>query len=115
MAVKLKNVFYSVANMKETSAFYENILGIPLQFIDRDQWTQFKVDGVTFALGGPEEVPNELRTGAVVTFEVESLDEIKKKLEQNGIKVDEIRDMGDHGKTCYFYDPSNNIVQLYQK
>ena len=101
--------------MKETSKFYEEILGIPLQFLDRDQWAQFKVDGITFALGGPEEVPTELATGAVVTFEVENLNDTKKQLEQSGIKVNDIRDMGSHGKACYFFDPSNNIVQLFQK
>lgn len=113
--MKLKNVFYGVSNMEEMVEFYEKVLGLPLQFVDRDQWAQFKVGDVSFALGGPEEIPENHETGAVVTFEVDNLKETKKNLEKNGIKVSDIRDMGSHGKTCSFYDPSKNIVQLYQK
>ena len=101
--------------MKETSDFYEKVLGIPMQFLDRDQWAQFKVNGVTFALGGPEEVPKALESGAVITFEVENLTATKELLENKGLEVSEIRDMGSHGKTCYFYDPSKNIVQLFEQ
>lgn len=113
--MKFKNVFYGVSNMEETVEFYEKVLGLPLLFVDRNQWAQFNVDGVSFALGGPEEVPEDLTGGAVVTFEVDDLKETKKTLEKNGIKVSDIRDMGSHGKTCSFYDPAKNIVQLYQK
>ncbi|WP_085991181.1 VOC family protein [Oceanobacillus senegalensis] len=113
--IKIKNVFYRVSNMKETSEFYQEVLGLPLQFVDRDQWAQFKVNGVTFALGGREEVPHDLEAGAVVTFEVENLNEARKQLEQHDVQVSDVRDMGGHGSTCYFLDPSKNIVQLYQK
>jgi predicted enzyme related to lactoylglutathione lyase len=112
--IKIKNVFYAVSDVKKTSEFYQNILGLQLQFIDENQWAQFKVNGLTFALGGPDEVPNEIKTGAVVTFEVDDLSEVKDELERTGLKVSEIREMGSHGKTCWFLDPAENIVQLYQ-
>lgn len=51
----------------------------------------------------------------MVTFEVEDIVRFKNELEKNGILVSEIRDMGDHGKTCYFHDPSHNVVQLHEK
>lgn len=113
--IKIKNVYYGVKDMKKTRNFYSEVLGLKLQFNDRNQWVQFKVNDVTFALGGNEEIPPELTSGAVVTFEVEDLQQMINKLHENGIEVSEIRDMGSHGITCYFKDPANNIVQLYQK
>ena len=116
MTTKIKNIFYRVnGNMGETIQFYEDVLGLSLQFNDRDQWAQFKLVDVTFALGGEEEVPDKLEANAVVTFEVENIEKMKTLLEEKGCWVSEIRDMGSHGSTCYFFDPATNIVQLYQK
>ncbi|WP_281242066.1 VOC family protein [Lentibacillus persicus] len=107
-------MYYGVSNMEETKDFYQDVLGLSLQFADRDQWAQFKVNGLTFALGGPKEVPEELKGGAVVTFEVENLNKSIKELQNKGVNISRVRDMGSHGSTCYFRDPSNNLVQLYQ-
>lgn len=113
--VKIKNVYYAVSDVQEASEFYQKTLGLQLQFIDRNQWAQFKVNGETFALGGKEEVPSAVKTGAVVTFEVESLWDAAKKLKENDVEVSETRDMGSHGKTCWFLDPFDNVIQLYEK
>lgn len=113
--IKIKNVYYAVNDMKNTCDFYSDVLGLELQFNDRDQWAQFKVNGVTFALGGEEETPSELTGGAVVTFEVDDLIQTVNQLKENRTEVSEMRDMGSHGITCFFKDPANNLVQLYQK
>ncbi len=112
--VKIKNVYYAVSDVQEASEFYQKMLGLQLQFIDGNQWAQFKVNGETFALGGPEEVPSVAKAGAVVTFEVENLSDAKERLKENNVEVSEVRDMGSHGKTCWFLDPSDNVVQLFE-
>ncbi|MFC2948046.1 VOC family protein [Virgibacillus sediminis] len=112
---RIKNVYYRTNDMKEAIDFYQEVMGLKLQFNDRDQWAQFKVGDVTFALGGTEEVPEKLEAGGVVTFEVENIAAMKKRVEQDGIQVSDVREMGSHGYTCYFHDPSNNMVQLYEK
>ena len=113
--MKIKNVYYGVSDVQGSSEFYQKTLGLELQFIDGNQWAQFNVNGETFALGGPEEVPSAVKTGAVVTFEVESLMLVRKRLKEKNIEVSETRDMGSHGKTCWFLDPSDNVIQLYEK
>ena len=39
----------------------------------------------------------------------------RKRLKENNIEVSETRDMGSHGKTCWFLDSSDNVIQVYEK
>lgn len=113
--VKVKNIYYAVNNVDKMARFYEELFELELQFNDRNQWAQFKVNGFTFALAGPEEVPKGVNHGAIITFEVDDINETVERLKEKGLEVQPIRDMGTHGLTCSFQDPSGNIVQLFQK
>ncbi|MCL6637910.1 MAG: VOC family protein [Alicyclobacillus sp.] len=112
--VRIKNVYYPVADMSEGVAFYQALLGLSPQFVDGERWAQFKVDGVTFALSGEGETPAGLQGGAV-TLEVEDLADAVAELQARGLTVSPVRDMGPHGKTCWLRDPFGNFVQLYSR
>lgn len=114
MLVTVKNVCYPVDNVEVSVNFYQDILGLPLQFVDGTRWAQFRLNGISFALSGRQETPDELRSQAVVTFEVENLESLVSVLQARGVNVSSIRSMNGHGKTCWFCDPSENVVQLFE-
>ncbi|WP_067932451.1 VOC family protein [Alicyclobacillus kakegawensis] len=113
--VRVKNVYLPVADMAAAVRFYESLLGLAPQVVDGERWAQFKVQGVTFALGGMGETPEGVDAGGVVTFEVEDLCGAVERLRSCGVTVSPVRDMGDHGRTCWFRDPFGNPVQLYAR
>jgi catechol 2,3-dioxygenase-like lactoylglutathione lyase family enzyme len=111
--IKIKNVSYAVDDVHEATAFYQDALGITPQFVDGARWAQFRVDGSTFALSAGEETPDGMEAGAVITFEVDNLVDFVRGLRDKGIAVSELREMNGHGSTCWFRDPTGNVVQLY--
>ena len=54
------------------------------------------------------------RAGAVV-LEVEDLSDMREKLTQNGVKVNDIVDMSGHGQYFTAVDPAGNIVQIFAR
>ena len=104
MAVKkFSSAYYVVNNMDQAVNFYQDILGLDVKFRDGDRWTQFDVNGVGVALADPSEGSVPPGGGATVVLEVEDLGEMREKLTQNGVTVNETVDMGGHGK--YFTAP----------
>ena len=64
MDIKIKNVYYRVENMQVVNDFYSRILGLKPQFVDGNNWSQYKIGDNTLALAGPVEAPEELYRGA---------------------------------------------------
>ncbi|MNJ01870.1 Glyoxalase-like domain protein [compost metagenome] len=71
------------------------------------------IGGQNLALAGPRE--SAVEKGAIVVFEVDSLDTAASAIASAGGRVLSQRDMGDHGRTLTFADPSGNICQLFQR
>ena len=116
MAVKkFSSAYYVVNNMDQAVNFYQDILGLDVKFRDGDRWTQFDVNGVGVALADPSEGPVPSGGGATVVLEVEDLGEMREKLTQNGVTVNETVDMGGHGKYFTAVDPAGNIVQIFAR
>jgi predicted enzyme related to lactoylglutathione lyase len=113
-ATTVKNVYYPVNDMRLSVQFYQDVLGLPLQFVDGERWAQFKLNGINFALAGSSETPDVRHTQAFITFEVDSLEEVTYVLHEKGIIFSPIRHMNGHGRTCWFRDPADNVVQLFQ-
>ena len=116
MAVKkFSSAYYVVNNMDQAVNFYQAILGLDVKFRDGDRWTQFDVNGVGVALADPSEGSVPPGGGATVVLEVEELGEMRDKLAQNGVTVNETVDMGGHGKYFTAVDPAGNIVQIFAR
>ena len=111
---KLQNAYYITKNMERAVSFYRDTLGLSIAFQDGNKWAQFKAGASNFSLSSPEQGAFG-RSGGVIIFEVESIDQFEKKIEKSQGSIIEIRDMGDHGKVLTFRDPDENIVQLYQR
>lgn len=116
MAVKkFSSAYYVVKDMDKAVGFYQDILGLNIKFRDGDRWTQFDVNGVAVALADPSEGTVPPGGGGTVVLEVDDLGEMRDKLTQNGVTVNDIVDMGEHGRYFTAVDPAGNIVQIFAR
>jgi catechol 2,3-dioxygenase-like lactoylglutathione lyase family enzyme len=116
MAVKkFSSAYYVVKNMDEAVAFYKDVLGLNVKFRDGNRWTQFDVNGVAVALADPSEGSVPPGGGATVVLEVDNLMETREMLIQKGIPVNDVVDMGGHGKYFTAKDPAGNVVQIFAR
>ena len=116
MAVKkFSSAYYVVKNMDEAVGFYQDVLGLTIKFRDGNRWTQFDVNGVAVALADPSEGAVPPGGGGTVVLEVDNLLETRAQLLQQGVSVNEIVDMGGHGKYFTAKDPAGNIVQIFAR
>ncbi len=116
MAVKkFSSAYYVVKDMDKAVGFYQDILGLNIKFRDGDRWTQFDVNGVAVALADPSEGTVPPGGGGTVVLEVDDLGETRDKLTQNGVTVNDIVDMGGHGRYFTAVDPAGNIVQIFAR
>lgn len=114
MAVKkFSSAYYVVKDMDKAVGFYRDILGLNIKFRDGDRWTQFDVNGVAVALADPSEGTVPPGGGGTVVLEVDDLGEMRDRLIQNGVMVNDIVDMGGHGRYFTATDPAGNIVQIF--
>jgi predicted enzyme related to lactoylglutathione lyase len=93
-------------------AFYEEALGLPLAFRDRDKWSQFKAAPVPFALSSLSEAAPAAH-GSVVVFGTAEIAAFAERIERLGGRHLKSRDMGSHGSVAMFADPENNLFQLH--
>ncbi len=110
--LRVQNTYHIAQDMSRLCAFYQTALGAPLKFADGDRWIQFSLQGTNFSLSSPAEAARNA-PGAVVVFEVDSLDDAEDLLTAEGGHVMERRDMGLHGQVLTFADPEGNVVQLF--
>lgn len=116
MAVKkFSSAYYVVKNMDESVDFYKDVIGLNVKFRDGNRWTQFDINGVGVALADPSEGSVPPGGGATVVLEVDNLMEMREALTKKGIPVNEIVDMGGHGKYFTTKDPSGNVVQIFAR
>jgi len=116
MAVKkFSSAYYVVKNMDQAVSFYKDTLGLNVKFRDGNRWTQFDVNGVAVALADPSEGTVPAGGGGTVVLEVDNLMEMREKLVQSGAMVNDIVDMGGHGKYFTVRDPAGNVVQIFAK
>ncbi len=97
-----------MSNLKETIAFYENILGLR-KTAEWPNYVTFDVGGfdLAFEPGGKKEAKIGHREGMPDVFmEVDDVDEVYRKLKAKGVKfATEPKDQYWGGRTAVFLDP----------
>ena len=112
--VRIQNVYQVTSGMEAALRFYRDMLGMHVKFQDGEKWCQLDAGGGNFALSAPAEAAPGA-TGTVVVLEVDDLEARRAAIEADGVQVDDVRDMGDHGRVLTCRDPDGTIVQLFQR
>jgi predicted enzyme related to lactoylglutathione lyase len=114
MTITLQVAYVVIDGMADNRAFYEDVLGLAPKFADGDRWAQYDLGGTNFALAAPGEAPAGAK-GAILVFQVDDLEAAMQRLASAGTPVEELRDMGAHGRVATFTDPSGNRLQLFAR
>ena len=102
-------------DIEKQARFYQETLGLHLQFRDGNRWVQFQAGDVSFALADPSEAPGVPQGASVPVFEVTELDGAVRELAAGRYAVGTVRDMGAHGRTVMVNDPGGACFVLFQK
>jgi len=113
MIKRINNITFAVSDLKETTRFYENILGLK----KTGEWSNyviFDVGGVDLAFG-PGGKKGRKEAVPDVFMLVDDVDDDYKKLKEKGVKfVSEPKDQYWGGRTATFLDPDENMFILVQ-
>ncbi len=112
---KLRQVYIATDDIERRASFYENVLGLALQFRDGNRWIQFKTGDVSIALASPDESMGAPLDMPVPVFEIDDLDAAVAELRAQGREVGATRDMGTHGRVAMIRDPSGAFLVLFSK
>jgi catechol 2,3-dioxygenase-like lactoylglutathione lyase family enzyme len=108
---KLNVVYLYVRDITRSSAFYRDLLGIPLQ--GDDHWQEADLGGTRFALHEWHEGIGELSSGTIhVSFEVTDLDEASRLLREADVELGSaIQD--EWGAALELTDPDGYRIHLF--
>lgn len=111
--LKIQNVYLATGQATRDADFYRQALGADVRFADEEHWVQLAIAGSNLALAGPRE--SAAPQGAVVVYEVDDIAAHETAIVAAGGTIISQCDMGSHGRTLGFADPSGNIGQLFQR
>jgi catechol 2,3-dioxygenase-like lactoylglutathione lyase family enzyme len=105
---------YPVADVKRSRDFYERILGLKAETNIRDEWIEYGVGGVTFAITPMDTTHKPGVKGGVIAFEVDDLDRTIAELRSNSVSF--TLENGE-SPVCRFavaLDPNGNDVIIHR-
>jgi predicted enzyme related to lactoylglutathione lyase len=107
---RINVVYLYVRDMERSTAFYRDVIGIPLE--GDGHWAEATFsDGVRFAL---HEAHGEVSPGTInVDLEVADIDETVRRLRAAGVEVGEIA-RESFGCFAEFTDPDGYVLELFQ-
>jgi catechol 2,3-dioxygenase-like lactoylglutathione lyase family enzyme len=112
---RIRNITFAVSNLKETTHFYENILGLK-KTAEWSNYVTFDAGGfdLAFEPGGKKGGKVSHKEGAPDIFlEVDDVDEVYKALKTKGVRfVSEPKDQYWGGRTAAFLDPDEYMFIL---
>jgi catechol 2,3-dioxygenase-like lactoylglutathione lyase family enzyme len=107
-------VFYWVADMDRSVAFYGGVLGLRLLRQDGDNWALFDAGGRRFALHGAGEGGTVTPGGATAVFSVGDLEAARALLADRGVRSSHEGDVEGYARFASFLDPDGNTFQLIE-
>jgi len=107
-------VCYPVKDVAAATTFYRDVVGLkPAQRLS-ERWSEFDVDGVTFAVAsGGEEMGFMPGSGMAAAFEVDDFDATLEKLRAKGLRMDEPFE-APTCRACFAHDPDGNRFALHK-
>lgn len=114
MIKSLAFVCYPVKDVEKATAFYRDVVGLPVAQRLSDRWVEFDVGGVTFAIAsGGESIGVVPGSTFAVGFEVDDIDTTVRDMRARGLKADEVFD-APTCRSCFAYDLDGNRFALHQ-
>jgi lactoylglutathione lyase len=115
MFKKIGAVILLVRDMKQSSEFYRNVLGMQLKH-DSEDWVEFSKGTTTvLALHPARKTHNTLkRTGMLVGFNVSDLDDVCHQLEKKKVKFYKKQTEEPFGKHAIIQDPDGHLISLVE-
>jgi predicted enzyme related to lactoylglutathione lyase len=112
---RLRQVFIATDDLEGRIPFYQQVLGLQLQFRDGDRWAQFQAGDLSIALASRQESMGAPLDVPVPVLEVDDLDGALDELRSEGREIGDVRDMGSHGRAVPVRDPSGAFLVLFAK
>jgi predicted enzyme related to lactoylglutathione lyase len=115
-AVGVGGVFLKARDPKALGKWYAEHLGIPDQGGGSLGFDGPESAGMTVFAHFPVETKyfGEGTQQVMVNFRVDDLDELLKRLEAAGVRIDPKRDDHEYGRFAWIWDPEGNRVELWQ-
>ena len=103
-----------VSDIDKSTAFYRDVLGIPVDYVVPG-WTQFKSRGAALVLHSKlEHQSNQAEQKVHVTFRVDDLDLVHKKLTVQSVRFLAPPATAGFGKHATFFDLDGNAIDLVE-
>jgi catechol 2,3-dioxygenase-like lactoylglutathione lyase family enzyme len=115
MFKKIGAIILLVRDIKQSSEFYRDVLGMQLKH-DSDDWVEFsKGTNTVLALHPARKTPNtQKRTGMLVGFNVTDLDDVCRELENKKVKFYKKQTEETVGKHAIIEDPDGHLISLVE-
>jgi glyoxylase I family protein len=123
---QIRNLDYTILlckNMKETKAFYNDVMGFPVE-ADLENWVSFRVGATLLTLrprgqwtaweDGPS-VPGSAAVQLAFRVPPPAVDVCHAELVANGVPIvrEPTDQPGARHRTLFFRDPEDNVIEIY--
>ena len=110
-------VCYPATDLQKARDFYEGVLGLKLSRTLSEMWLEYDLGDSTFCVvNAPQDkLPEYYRgPGKNLAFEVESLDDTQKQLEEKGVKTLAGPNDFPTCRSLVLEDPDQNVITLHE-
>ena len=114
MKLRLAVVTLWAEDVEGTSAFYRDVLGLPLLFMDRGR-PHFDFGGGYLVIlpGKPYRIDDAVQSRfPVLAFDVDDLDKVVDQLESHGVPLPWSVEEDTDSRWVMFYDPGGNLLEI---
>jgi|WetSurMetagenome_2_1015567.scaffolds.fasta_scaffold83524_2 predicted enzyme related to lactoylglutathione lyase len=115
MIKEIAFVAYPVSDMKRARHFYEQVLGLKLEYNYQEEWIEYAVGAGTFAITTMDVQHPPGRRGAIIAFEVDNLDATLQSLQKQNVKFFSEVAVTPVCRSFAAADPDGNEIVLHQR
>ena len=115
LAFKSANTILYCQRWRETVAFYQNELNLPVTFAS-DWFVEFQLGGTAHLSVADEKrasIKSSQGAGITLALQVESADETWASLQRQGLNLEPVKNHAWGARVFYFYDPEGHRLEIW--
>jgi uncharacterized glyoxalase superfamily protein PhnB len=115
LSFKNANTILYCHKWRETAAFYQDVLNLPVTFAS-DWFIEFQLVGtahLSIANADRATISSSHGAGITLTLQVESADEAWKQLSKLGLRLESVRDHVWGACVFYLFDPEGHRLEIW--